>query len=186
MDSVSDVLAFVASQPDYWTDLLTEVELPKELSPEEREGLIAAREHIDLAVVALLRLCASAFYEALGEERARKKSFYEGTTAKNRRVDLNPPKDTEAKLYRLEFELWGETATGQPVCIWASLVAKKKYSPQIQAELVKAKVEHSTSDYHISATPVQLTEGRSFSELAKEAAEKMIALVLAVYEAKAP
>ncbi|MDI1476414.1 hypothetical protein [Polyangium sp. y55x31] len=141
MNSVSDILAFVATQPDYWTDLLADLKLPKELSAKEREGLTAAREHIDLAVVTLLKLCASTFLQTLGEKRAQKKSFLSGATAKNRKIELNPPDGTSPKLYRLEFSLWGDAGTKQPVGLWATAVVKKKYSQYIQAELTKAKVE---------------------------------------------
>jgi hypothetical protein len=185
MSSVSDVLSFAALHPDYWTDLLSDSDYPKELTNEEQLGLDAARAHIAEAVVELLHLCASRFFEMLGEKYARKKGFHWNVTAKNRRIDLHAPNGTAEKLYRLEFLLWGDASEGQPVALWSSLIAKKKYHQPIGVLLAKAKVQYEITDYHITASPaISLREGTAFAEIADQAASQMLALVNATYKAK--
>lgn len=180
MTIVSDVLTFGAENPDYWAGLLSDTNYPGELSDAEKRGLSAARAHIDEAVVELLHLCAARFFEKFGNGKARTKKFYETTTARKRLINLNAPAETETKLYRLEFALWGDASSGEAVRLWTSMVVKKTEMPPILMALVGAGVEHSVSDYHVSAAPLPLVKDRPFDDLANEAADKMIQLIGAV------
>src|SRR5687767_2662402 len=115
MTKVSDVFAFAAENPDYWSDLLSESDYPAELSDAEKRGMTAARAHIDNAIVELLHLCATRFFAEIGSAKARTKTFHETKTAKKRLIKLNAPVSAGTKLYRLEFALWGDAGSREPV-----------------------------------------------------------------------
>jgi hypothetical protein len=180
MAIVSDVFAFAAENPDYWTDLLSDTNYPEELSEAEKRGLAAARAHIDGAVVELLHLCGGRFFEKLGKAKARSKKFYETTTVRKRFVELNAPAGTETKLYRLKFELWGDAFSGEAVRLWTSMVVKKREMPQILTNLAGAGVACTVSGYDVSAAPLTLSKDCAFDDLAKQAADEMIQLMGAV------
>jgi hypothetical protein len=180
MKTVDRVLAFAVQNPDYWNDLLSGDDYPKELSDKEQQALAAARTHIQEAVVTLLTLCATSFFSKLGETRARKKRFSSVATARKRLIELNPPVGTDKKLYRLEIALWGESSPSARVELWVSLVAKKNAMPVIQSELKARGVACSVSDYHISAVPIPLAEQDAFQDLANLAADRLKQLVQGV------
>jgi hypothetical protein len=171
LNTISDITAFAAEHPDYWTDFRTDAELPDDLSDAIREAVDAAREHVRTIVIALLQRAGALLPTLAGDPPVKPKRFNHGPTSRNWHIEFPAPAGTGHRLYGIAFLLRRFRDTG-PIALFGVLQAKKREGiTPIVNSLRADKQRYDENGYHIWVPGgAALTEGRPIDEVALEAA----------------
>ena len=179
LGQVSEVMAFAASNPDYWTEFLGGQDYKDVLSQAEMNALEAARLHIEDAIYELLSLCGKVAAERLKDSGIVPKTFQPKATKQNRLVELSPPTGAGDRLYRLTFALTPDD-DNEYIRLYVSMVAKKAHVDKLQARMAELGVQATLEGYNLYAPGIVLSAGKPFYELASEAVDALAALLRAL------